>query len=265
MRSYIDLLGKELLETKEQRKDFSFFNFINKLPPEAALFDFVEDMLAERTENMRNAFSSSKNISTDDIVFREMVKLPHDTIEIIRPFLEQIFSKALKGEYFSDSPVVIRNVIALTGSRGYGISFAYIRNLLDDPSVSKDIKVDLAYLFSNISPERFLSYFNTKSDYGQYSYLIPAYISMYEYENPVKALEILKTLSDKPKDFTYYKSPITSVLGKILIKKKDYPAYLSLCLQMPQWVKQEFEIILSNNWFTRNNVKEELAEYEKAE
>ncbi|MDR1407253.1 MAG: hypothetical protein LBJ23_04305 [Tannerella sp.] len=255
--SYIDLL-----KTEVEKEGFNFYDFINKLSPDA-LNAFTEDVISRRTENMRMAFPSSKNISTDDIVFQEMVKLPHATYQTVRDFLEQIFSNALAGVY-SDNKAVIDRIIALTVLRKEGLRIGYITHLLDDPAVKDDIKTSLAVLFSTIDNSSCRLYLeNRKSDIYKYPYLIPAYISAYKNVDPSKGLKILIGMDRRPDNFKYYNRPIITSLENLLIEKDNIPDYLSLYYDkdMPPWVKQEFETILSSSWFTKNEVKKKIDAY----
>jgi hypothetical protein len=259
MRLYTDLLEKEA-----QKENFRFFDFITQLPSDA-LRDFTEDVLSEQTKYLREAFPPSKNISTIDIVFHEMRELPYATYQTIRHILEQIFSRALDGNY-PDNQTVIDNIVALTSLRKDGLSISYIMTLLEDSSVCDDVKATLAILLSLIDKSFCCSYLDTGiGDHQKYPYLVPAYISAYKEEEPDKALKILAGVAHRPEYYEYCESPIITALENLLIEKKDFQTYLSLYgdenKNMPAWVEDEFNSILSNTWFTKNHVKEEIAKH----
>jgi hypothetical protein len=257
MISYI-----ELLETEAGKKDFSFQKFIEILSEQGDdLRYFVEDFLTENTGDMQSVFPPSKNISTDAVVFREMVELPDATYQKIRTILEQTFTKALKGNY-SDNQTVINKIIALTGRREEGLSMEYIIGRLEDSTVPQDTKTILALLFAAIdNTMSFRNYLKDKVDYNKYPYLFPAHISAYKRIEPDKALKVLFKIGNRPENFKYYEPQIITALETLLIEKKDFQTYLSLYndANMPEWVKQEFESILSNKWFEKHEVKKELA------
>ncbi|MDR1089643.1 MAG: hypothetical protein LBL79_01095 [Prevotella sp.] len=258
MHSYIDLL-----KTESQKGNLNFPEFIKLLYSSNALAleSFVVDILSGRTDYLQEAFPSSKNIYTDEIVFHELTKLEDSTYQIICPLLEKIFSEAVEKKG-PDSSTVIKNVIALTVLQQRGLSVDYIKKQIESSSVTEDIKTLLAVLFSSIDSVSCRSYLEedqTGDDLP--SCLIPAYISAYKKEAPDKALKILTKLERQPSNFEYFKLPINTALENLLIKKNDIPAYLSLSENMPKWVKQEFKSVLSKPRFIRNNVNEEVAKH----
>jgi hypothetical protein len=250
MRSYT-----ELLKTEAAKGNFNFRNFITGLNREE-LYDFVEDVLAERTKDMQFAFPPSKNISTHDIVFSDMVELPYKTYQSVKEFLDDIFLSAIRGVY-PNSQDVIDNILGLTMLRKEGVSAKCMKNSLKNPSVDNDTKLSLAFLLSKIEDKVPLSYWETEIDYKKYPFLIPAYISAYAKINPKKALKGLDMLRQQPDSFRYFRTPVTSALKKMLIEDENYSDYSALYFQMPEWVQLEFDAILKTPRF--DSVREEAA------
>ncbi|MDR2041946.1 MAG: hypothetical protein LBP98_06455 [Tannerella sp.] len=262
MRSYTELLGKEA-----SKADFNFRDFIQSLD-ERELYDFVEDVLTERTENMRFAFPPSKNISTHDIVFWDIVHLPTKVYQqTVGKCLDAIFLQAIDNKENPDSQAVIRNALGLTMAKQAGISAGCMKESLKKTSIDEETKLGLAFLLSKIEDKVPLSYWDREIDYVASPYLIPAYISAYADADPVKALEKLTLLPKQPESYSYFKSPITSALKNMLIEKRNYRDYVALRSRsdMPEWVKQEFDAVLKTSRFRENRVVEGIAACQKKE
>jgi hypothetical protein len=83
-----------VLEQKVKEGNFNFENFIKSLS-DIDKYDFMEDVLVKRTEDMQFAFPPSKNISTHAMMFHAMVKLPYSTYQSVKGFLDKISQSAI--------------------------------------------------------------------------------------------------------------------------------------------------------------------------
>ncbi|MDR2469157.1 MAG: hypothetical protein LBD27_01585 [Tannerella sp.] len=241
MRSYTELLNRET-----QKEHFSFTGFMQQLSSEQ-IYEFMEDVFSERTDDLWTAFPPSKNISTHDIVFLAMEGLDYSTYQNVKACLDKILESAITRND-SDSQHIIENVLALTGARKDGVSANCITNLLKESFVSDELKLSLAFLLSQIRNTVSLSYWDENFNFDEQPYLIPAYISAYAKANPEKALKILKGRPE-PESLKYYRSPITTALENMLVTNGERRAYGSLYTEMPEWAKQMFEKILQTSRF----------------
>lgn len=251
MGSYVNLLKSEV-----KKGTFNFIDFFKQLDQEGMLA-LLADIVMVNYENITSAFPASKGIYTDDLAFRAIRELPNDLYQEIQPLLENIFLSAMA----NPSPVndkAIDNIMALTARRRQGLRVGFITGLIKREEVREDLKTDLAILLSRLDHTVPLSFWDREIDYTKQPALIPAFISVYKEEDPIKALGILHLVQHKPANYKYYIRPITTSLENILLKNKDLHAYIALRAKMPEWVKFEFDLILKSPLFEKERTQEDI-------
>ncbi|HEY4287931.1 MAG TPA: transporter substrate-binding domain-containing protein [Puia sp.] len=252
MRAY----EKELSESLQLHQEhFDVVKFINGLHNE--LFDFVEDICLGREENLRKLFPPMKNADTEERAFDIFYRVPYTTFEKISRILERIFRKALDKSYADKSLDVIKSIIALTANRKTGLSESFILGQIDSSQVDDEIKSRLAVLLSKLDTPTGLTYW-ANINVKRKMYMAPAVISAYKKQQPLRALEVLASIAEKPANFTVYGSAVETALRNLLLKDRNLKAYTALEARAPEWVKRELRLLLESPEFVRARILDEL-------
>jgi|GEM_PF-6672063 len=115
----------------------NFIHFVNDLD-EYELEDLLEDILLDNQHIFGSIISSARDLTSGEIAFDWLLDLPHNTQCKINERLENIYFKALRGDYNDKKAMVLRRIHAIVIRNKEGLSENFIKDVLE----SRSMKID---------------------------------------------------------------------------------------------------------------------------
>jgi len=216
MKKYIKKYH-ELVKVKDADTDIITLLF-NSLEYED-LPEFVEDLLLG--DNAINVlFEDSRMFTADEFAFDFIVDLPYSTLRKIEPILQDIYVKAILGNYAAENRNVILKIQGIASTNKVGLDIDFIKDIVwdEDYAIPANQQAELLVILSKIDTKDSQLEWITDKVHEHNAYILyPAILSAYtEDESPFEGLQELANIPTNHSITQYFKDSFDTQMERAI-------------------------------------------------